>query len=339
MIRRQGPRLLLLALALVGASLCKRGLVAHVDDGGGFSRRAAANSVFGYVAFGAFKPLFIHHLWGKVDRLEREGRFWELIDVQERIARLQPRDVRIWSRQVYLIAFGVAQEEPDDVTRWRLYRRVLRRLDVGIDHNPESFELREMRFRIHFNLISTDRYCSRQLERTTGRNGLMTALAEAVSMETDFPHRIEALDQLRAATEESVEWLANRGRFAAAAELIAELDAQAARYGERFPESSAPPDRREVHAFWARTLRGVETAAERREGELPRIADAAAARGDPGRYRRPTRGAGRARPGPGYRDPRCRAPERYPSANHGVMSGRGGRQKPRPRLANPGGYQ
>ncbi len=270
------PRLVILILFLTMFLWCKAELASQLPESGRLAAYDAPNSIFGYLTFGAFKPLFLQYLWSKADRLQREGRFWELIDIQERIVRLQPHDPQIRLRQGQLIAFGVAQSEPNEAKRWRYYQRALRRLGSGIKANPKSFELREMRFYVYFDLIAPDRYCSRQLQNKSGRSGLMAALADAVSIAADFPKEIAAFDLKLRATEEASEWLMNRGRFRQAAELLDELAKMARSFADQFPKAQRPEEWEGTYRFWAHSLRQLDSLADWHGANGPLIKDGAA---------------------------------------------------------------
>lgn len=248
-------RVVLLVIVLSTFTASKWHLQSQQVGSGDLHTLDAPNSMFGYLAFGSFKPLFLHYLWSKADRFEREGRFWELIDIQERIVRLQPNDKLILRRQANLIAYGVAQSEPNDGQRWKYYRRVLRRLNTAIELHPDDFELQELRYRVYFDLIATDRYCSRQLLQKTGQNGLMAALAQAVEIAKRFPQVRIAYDMRRRATEEACEWLLNRGRFTECADLLTELEVMVGDYAARFPQDPVRDGWQENYRSWANLLR------------------------------------------------------------------------------------
>ncbi|MFT7618296.1 MAG: hypothetical protein ACI97A_001938 [Planctomycetota bacterium] len=248
-------RIVALAVLILVFSLSKAHLSSQEQVTGDLRTLDAPNSMFGYLAFGSFKPLFLQYLWSKADRLQKEGRFWELIDIQERIVRLQPDDVMIKRRQAHLIAYGIAQSEPNDAQRWKYYRRVIRRLNAAIESHPESFELRELRYHVYFDLIANDKHGSRQLLKSTGKSGLMAALADSIEMVEVFPQVTIAYDIRRRATEEACEWLLNRGRFAECADLLDELVIMVGQFEAQFPQNQARDEWQENYQAWALILR------------------------------------------------------------------------------------
>ncbi|MCB9833701.1 MAG: hypothetical protein H6807_14650 [Planctomycetes bacterium] len=221
-MRRFWPQLLMI-LALAVFVLARRQLDGARVAQGGLALADAPTSLHGVFLFGAFKPLLVEELWAACDRYEREGRYWDLVDAQARLLRLAPEEPAIWSRQARLLAFTVAQNEPDDLLRWRWYRRVLAIIDAGRARHPQDFALAELRFTVLFDLIAGDSYCSRQVRRGVEGAGLLAALTCAADLRRDFPERVEAWDDYRVAVEESAEFLMNRGRFRESRELLVEL--------------------------------------------------------------------------------------------------------------------
>ena len=219
---RLGSLIFLLACLAVFVT-ARRQLDLRPRGGAEASLGDAPNSLYGTFVFGAFKPFFMEQFWAEADRAEREGRFWDLIDAQERLLRLAPDEPRIWRRQAGLIAFGVAQNEPEDRKRWRWYERAIAIVDRGIARHPDDFQLAELRFRIYFDLIAGDPYCSRQLGSGGRLDGLQRSLALAQELKRRFPEVPAAWDIDRIALEECAEYLMNRGRFREARELLSYL--------------------------------------------------------------------------------------------------------------------
>lgn len=252
-------RLLLLVGLAALVVLSRQRLAEERGAPGPLAPEDPPSSLFGVMVFGGFRPLFLEMLWSQADTLARAGRIWELIDVHERIARLDPDNARVRLNQAWLMAFDLAQSEPDDRERWRLLRRALAHVDRGLAHAPDHEALLELRFLIWYRLIAPDPEASARARRDLGFDGLEGALDAAAAFRKARPELEAGWTYEIGAGEEAIESLLNRGRMEAAR---AALDATLALLEEtrrRFPSAAwdLAAERHRRLAVVLETLAGV----------------------------------------------------------------------------------
>ncbi|MEE9391913.1 MAG: hypothetical protein V3W41_05360 [Planctomycetota bacterium] len=278
-MRAQIPRVVALLLILLALGWSRSRLIDKQGADGALHHRDAPNSFFSVFAFGGFKPMFLEYLWTKADALAREERWWEVIDVYQRIARLDPQNPRAWFAQGYSMTYNLGQFEPDDRERWRLYRRALNHLERGLKENPNDWNLMELRFNVYFRHIAPDPYLNEHARLNLGNDGMEGALRSALAMREAFPERLSAWDIERIAVEESTEWLMNRGRLSDAAELLDLLQVSGNKAREQFPREADIPRALRAWAAWASLLRRTDSMANWaaiRGGQAPSEASEAA---------------------------------------------------------------
>ena len=228
------PRLsrsLLLAAALILIVGSHMRLSTELEASPTTRRGDASNSFFGLFVFGAFRSMFIEHLWTRASRHEAEGQVWELVDDFERLIRLDGDNPKIYYIQVRALILDIAQNEVDDTMRWRLYRRALDRLAEGIRRHPDHELLYELAALVHLK-IDADRWCARQFRRQRGSSAFEVAVEVAGRRYQLFPESADAFFSFRRLGEETFEWLLNNNRFAqaaASAESLGALEAEGLR--------------------------------------------------------------------------------------------------------------
>ena len=203
-------------------------------------------SFFSLFFFGGFRPLYIESLWTKADRLFAEGRYWEVVAVFDRIARLDPKNGRVWLHLGKVMTLDIAQSEVERNERWRWFRKALSHVERGIANNPENFELRELRYWIYFDHIARDAQLDRVCKKVTGKDGLQGALEEVEEMRKRFPDRAATWGYYRESAEEAVLRLVIRAEFEAAARLAGRLIELQDEIGRRFPAAAAPAYRASI---------------------------------------------------------------------------------------------
>jgi hypothetical protein len=94
------------------------------------------------VGLGGFRGLAAEVLWFRVDRLQQEGRYIELVQLSDWIARLDPRAAEIWAYSAWNMAYNVSamMNRPDDRLRWVAHGVSLLR-DEALAWNPTDARL------------------------------------------------------------------------------------------------------------------------------------------------------------------------------------------------------
>jgi len=145
---RRWVLLLLAGLAAVGSGQLlpelnrqrdELGLVGQTDIGD-----APPGLVLAGTALGGLRAIIVDALWMRVTNLEREGRFFEIVQLYDWIGKLQPRFTKVWSFAAWNLAYNVSSnfpaEEPQQ--RWRWVKRGIEVLrDQGIPNNRKAADL------------------------------------------------------------------------------------------------------------------------------------------------------------------------------------------------------
>jgi hypothetical protein len=99
---------------------------------------------FTTVAFGGFRGILADVLWMRASTLQDEGRYFELVQLSDWIAKLQPRSPSIWAYHAWNMAYNISALMSSPAERWRWVRNgiVLLR-DEGMAYNPGSARLHQ----------------------------------------------------------------------------------------------------------------------------------------------------------------------------------------------------
>ena len=112
---------------------------------------------FTTVAIGGFRGLAVDALWVRLQTLQEQGRYFELVQLADWITKLQPRFDAVWGYQAWNLAYNVSAmfDRPED--RWRWVRHGLTLLrDRGLAYNPGSAHLHFELSWIFFHKIGQD---------------------------------------------------------------------------------------------------------------------------------------------------------------------------------------
>lgn len=94
------------------------------------------------VALGGFRGLLADMLWLRAAQKQDQGLFFEVAQLSDWIARLEPRCPEIWAYHAWNIAYNLGAMFPDPSDRWQWVQRGVRLLrDEGIPANPRSAKL------------------------------------------------------------------------------------------------------------------------------------------------------------------------------------------------------
>lgn len=139
--------LLILGLAcLWGASRVHRSLLGWRTGQGGEAAISLDRSpplvVFTAVALGGFRGIIADALWIRLLRLQDEKKVFEMVQLSDWIAKLDPRFPRIWAFNAWNLAYNISVHFPDPEDRWRWVSAGIRLLrDEGLKYNPRSAAL------------------------------------------------------------------------------------------------------------------------------------------------------------------------------------------------------
>lgn len=92
-----------------------------------------------YMGLGSFRGLMVDILWGRLETMKNEGKYWEAAQLAEWVTKLQPRFPQVWSYHAWNLAYNVsvATHTPDERWSW-VSKGVTILRDQGIPMNPES---------------------------------------------------------------------------------------------------------------------------------------------------------------------------------------------------------
>jgi hypothetical protein len=114
-------------------------------------------AAFTTVALGGFRGILADLLWMRAGRLQEEGRFFELAQLSDWIARLQPRSPAIWAYHAWNMAYNIPALLPDPADRWRWVQTGLSLLrDDGMTLNPGSARLHRELAWLYLHKLGTD---------------------------------------------------------------------------------------------------------------------------------------------------------------------------------------
>ena len=112
---------------------------------------------FTTVALGGFRGILADVLWMRAGALQDEGRYFELVQLSDWIAKLQPRSPAIWAYHAWNMAYNLSALMAAPAEKWRWVRSgiVLLR-DEGMAANPGSPRLHQELAWIFLHKLGTD---------------------------------------------------------------------------------------------------------------------------------------------------------------------------------------
>ena len=112
---------------------------------------------FTTVALGGFLGILADVLWMRAGTLQDEGRYFELVQLSDWIAKLQPRSPAIWAYHAWNMAYNLSALMAAPAEKWRWVRSgiVLLR-DEGMAANPGSPRLHQELAWLFLHKLGTD---------------------------------------------------------------------------------------------------------------------------------------------------------------------------------------
>jgi hypothetical protein len=145
-MRRRPFQWLLIALvlaALVGASFAQR-ILNRDREALGLTRATPLENAppmlaFTTVALGGFRGLIANALWIRMDELQQEGKYFEMVQLADWISKLQPGIAQVWVHLAWNMSYNVSVQIADLPARWPWVRRGIELLrDEGLRYNPHD---------------------------------------------------------------------------------------------------------------------------------------------------------------------------------------------------------
>lgn len=142
----QWLKVLLAILALFGASFAQQTLNRDRESMG-LTRAAPLDNAppvlaFTTVALGGFRGLIANALWIRMDELQQDGKYFEMVQLADWISKLQPTVPMVWIHLAWNMSYNVSVQIPDLPARWPWVRRGIELLrDEGLRYNPHHPQL------------------------------------------------------------------------------------------------------------------------------------------------------------------------------------------------------
>lgn len=130
-------------VGLIGASL-SQGRLNRDRETLGLTRAAPLENAppvlaFTTVALGGFRGLIANALWMRMDELQQDGKYFEMVQLADWISKLQPNVPQVWVHLAWNMSYNVSVQIPDLAARWPWVRRGIELLrDEGLRYNPHD---------------------------------------------------------------------------------------------------------------------------------------------------------------------------------------------------------
>lgn len=140
----------LVAALLVGVNFAQRELTAERTRLK-LTRVEAVESMppmmaFTAVAFGGFRGLISNALWIRLNDLQLDEKYFEMVQLSDWITKMQPHFVAVWVHQAWNLSYNISVKFPDPNDRWLWVQRGIELLrDEALKYNPnETLIYREL---------------------------------------------------------------------------------------------------------------------------------------------------------------------------------------------------
>ena len=97
---------------------------------------------FTTVALGGFRGLISNALWMRMNDLQEQDRFFEMVQLADWITKLEPHFAQVWINQAWNMSYNISVKFKDFADRWRWVQRGIELLrDEGLKYNPNEILL------------------------------------------------------------------------------------------------------------------------------------------------------------------------------------------------------
>lgn len=93
-------------------------------------------------ALGGFRGIIMDYLWLRAMELQRQGKYFELVQIYDWIGKMEPRIEMVWCHNAWNMAYNISVELGQPSERWMWINRGIELLrDDGLKYNPKSILL------------------------------------------------------------------------------------------------------------------------------------------------------------------------------------------------------
>ena len=98
--------------------------------------------VLATTALGGFRGIVVDYLWIRAMELQRQGKYFELVQIYDWIGKMEPRIEMVWCHNAWNMAYNISVELGKPIERWMWIKRGIELLrDEGLKYNPKSILL------------------------------------------------------------------------------------------------------------------------------------------------------------------------------------------------------
>ena len=90
------------------------------------------------VFLGPFRNLMINALWLRMDRLQKQGKFFEMVQLADWILRVQPENATVAQYLAWNMAYNITVTQQDYDARRRWIHKALETLHTAMKYNPND---------------------------------------------------------------------------------------------------------------------------------------------------------------------------------------------------------
>src|SRR3989442_13000517 len=108
-------------------------------QGTGLGSNAPPVLAFTTVALGGFRGLIANALWIRMQDLQQDGKYFEMVQLADWITKMEPSLTQVWVVQAWNMAFNISVKFPNPYDRWRWVQRGIELLrNDGLGYNPRN---------------------------------------------------------------------------------------------------------------------------------------------------------------------------------------------------------
>ncbi len=94
---------------------------------------------FTTIALGGFRGIIANVLWIRLQDLQLDEKYFEMVQLADWITKLQPHFSTVWVFQAWNLAYNISVKFPDDEDRWKWVSKGIELLrDEGLKYNPKD---------------------------------------------------------------------------------------------------------------------------------------------------------------------------------------------------------
>ena len=90
------------------------------------------------VFLGPFRNLIINTLWLRMDRLQKQGKFFEMVQLADWILRVQPENATVAQYLAWNMAYNITVTQQNYDSRRRWIKKALETLHTAMKYNPND---------------------------------------------------------------------------------------------------------------------------------------------------------------------------------------------------------